>query len=74
MIFVNSVTEPGHPCVITSGICFGPTPFSWIRWMSSPPTFALNCAKPFSADSAFRQSYASRQYVTSSRTAARFAP
>ena len=53
MIFVNSVTDPGHPCVITSGIGFGPTPLSWIRWMSSPPTFGLNCAKPFSADSAF---------------------
>ena len=33
MIFVNSATEPGQPCVMTSGIGLGPVPRAWMKWM-----------------------------------------
>ena len=49
MIFVNSATEPGQPCVMTSGSGFGPLPRAWMKWMPSPPTAARNCGNAFSA-------------------------
>ena len=36
MILTNSATEPGQPCVMTSGNGFGPTPRSWMKWIFEP--------------------------------------
>ena len=49
MIFANSATEPGQPCVMTSGNGFGPTPRAWMKWMPRSPTRALELREARSA-------------------------
>ena len=61
MMFMNSTTEPGQPCVMSSGMGAGPLPFSWMKCISTPCTGALKCAKRFIAASCWRQSYCSTQ-------------
>ena len=56
MIRSNSTIEPGQPCESSSGIGDGPTPGSWMKWMSMPPTGAVNCGSRFSRASCARQS------------------
>ena len=57
----NSVTEPGQPWVMMSGIGFGPLPFSWMKWISMPSTGAVKLSKPLITASCLRQSYSSTQ-------------
>src|SRR5436309_882530 len=50
----NSATEPGQPCVTTSGSGAGPVPRTWMKWMPRPPTRARNCGSALSRAPAAR--------------------
>ena len=56
-----SITEPGHPCVMISGIAFSCGDLTWMKWMSSPSISVLNCGRAFSSASTLRQSYSVTQ-------------
>jgi hypothetical protein len=51
----SSITDPGQPCVMISGIAFGCGDVTWMKWMSTPSILVTNCGKAFSFASAFRQ-------------------
>ena len=50
------MTEPGQPCVMIKGNASGCGDFTWMKWMSTPSTSALNCGNAFSLASHLRQS------------------
>ena len=56
MSLICSNTDPGHPCVIISGMAFGCRERMWMEWMSTPSMFVVNCGKALSFASALRQS------------------
>ena len=56
MIRSNSTIEPGQPWESSSGSGAGPTPGSWMKWTSMPPTGAVNCRHWFRRASCTRQS------------------
>ena len=56
MSLICSKTEPGHPCVMITGSAFGCRERTWMKWMSTPSMFVMNCGKALSFASAFRQS------------------
>ena len=43
MTLKNSTTDPGQPCVKTSGVAVGSGERTWMKWMSRPSTVAMNC-------------------------------
>src|SRR5580700_342631 len=43
MTFWNSTIEPGHPCVITSGIASACGERTWMKWIPTPSMVVLNC-------------------------------
>jgi hypothetical protein len=43
MILSCSMIEPGQPCVTTSGSAFGWRDLTWMKWMSRPSMFVMNC-------------------------------
>ena len=51
-----SITEPGQPWVMISGSAFSWRDFTWMKWMSRPSIFVLNCGSAFSLASTLRQS------------------
>src|SRR3954471_15446893 len=57
MSLICSNTEPGHPCVMMTGIAFGWRDLIWKKWMSTSSILVMNCGKPFSFASPLRQSY-----------------
>jgi hypothetical protein len=56
MIFSCSTIEPGHPCVMMSGMALGCLERTWMKWMSRPSIVVVNCGKAFSRASSLRQS------------------
>lgn len=51
------MTEPGHPCVMTSGNASSCRDLTWTKWMSTPSISVVNCGSAFSFASHLRQSY-----------------
>ena len=51
----NSITEPGHPCVMINGRALECGDFTWMKWMSTPSISILNCGSAFSLASHVRQ-------------------
>jgi len=68
MTFMNSTTEPGHPCVITSGSAPASAERTCRKCTRCPSIAVVNCSNSLSRASCARQSYSSRQYDASSRT------
>ena len=56
MSLICSNTEPGHPCVMISGIALAWRDLTWMKWMSTPSMFVMNCGKALSFASPLRQS------------------
>ena len=52
----NSTTEPGQPCVRTSGNASGSGERTCRKWMRCPSIAVVNCGNPLSRASAARQS------------------
>lgn len=48
--------EPGHPCVMISGIASSCFERTWMTWMSSPSMWVTNIGNAFSRASHLRQS------------------
>lgn len=63
----NSTIDPGHPCVTISGVASGSGERMCAKCTRAPSISVVNCGHAFSRASAARQSYACRQYRTSSR-------
>ena len=61
MISMNSTTEPGQPCVTSSGRASGSGERWWMKWTSTSPICVLNWSNAFRRASCARQSYSSRQ-------------
>jgi hypothetical protein len=57
----SSITEPGQPCVMTSGKAFSWGDFTWMKWTSSPSISVVNCGSAFSFAAHRRQSYSAAQ-------------
>ena len=68
IIFSISTNVLGQPCVMISGIGFGPFPRAWMKWTPSPSTSARYWGKALMAASCARQSKPSAQYSQSSLT------
>jgi hypothetical protein len=56
MVSSSSITEPGQPCVMISGNAFSCGDFTWMKWMSTPSIWVMNCGSAFSLASHRRQS------------------
>jgi hypothetical protein len=56
MISSNSITDPGHPCVMISGNASSCLERTWMKWTSMPSISVLNCGSAFSLASHARQS------------------
>ena len=56
MTFSISITEPGQPCVMSSGSAFSCGDLTWMKGISSPSISVLNCGSAFSRASHARQS------------------
>ena len=63
MILWNSYTEPGQPCVITSGSALGSFERWWMKCSSRSRTCVFQCSNWFRLRSCARQSYFERQYA-----------
>ena len=50
------MTEPGQPCVMTSGIASSCGDRTWMKWISTPSISVVNCGSAFSFVSHLRQS------------------
>ena len=50
------MTEPGHPCVMTSGSAPSYSERTWMKWISTPSILVVNCGSAFSLASHARQS------------------
>jgi hypothetical protein len=50
------MTEPGQPCVRTSGNAFAWRDLTWMKWMSTPSISLMNCGSEFRLASHVRQS------------------
>ena len=61
MTFRNSSTEPGQPCVMTSGTAPASGDRAWMKCTSMPPTRATNWSNRLRARSRSRQSYSLSQ-------------
>jgi hypothetical protein len=70
----NSITEPGQPCVMTSGNAFSCRDLTWMKWMSTPSISVRKCSSPFSFASHARQSYSVAQYRRSASIVASCTP
>jgi hypothetical protein len=51
-----SITEPGQPWVMISGIASGWRDLTWMKWMPRPSISVTNCGSAFSFASHLRQS------------------
>jgi hypothetical protein len=51
------MTEPGQPCVMSSGNALSWGDLTWMKWMSTPSISVVNCGSAFSLASQRRQSY-----------------
>jgi hypothetical protein len=50
------MTEPGQPWVMISGSASSCDDLTWMKWMSTPSIWVVNCGKALSFASALRQS------------------
>ena len=57
----SSMTEPGQPWVMISGIAFSCGERTWMKWMSTPSISVMNFGTAFSRASHLRQSYSVAQ-------------
>src|SRR2546427_148028 len=48
MIFNCSTIEPGHPCVMITGNAFGCFERTWMKCMSTPSIWVMNCGRALS--------------------------
>ena len=55
------MTEPGQPWVMTSGNAFSWRDFTWMKWMSTPSIWVVNCGSAFSRASTRPKSYSFAQ-------------
>lgn len=56
IISMNSMTEPGQPCVRSRGIASGSGERTWMKWTRAPPMLATYWGNPFNRASCLRQS------------------
>jgi hypothetical protein len=56
MTFRYSITDPGRPWVMISGIAPGRADRTWMKWTATLSIATWNCGKPFSRASVARQS------------------
>ena len=50
------MTDPGHPCVTTTGNAPSCCERTWMKWMSTPSISVVNCGRAWSLASTARQS------------------
>ena len=55
------MTEPGQPWVMISGSAFSCSDFAWMKWISTPSIWVVNCGSAFSLASVLRQSCSAAQ-------------
>ncbi|MNN89234.1 hypothetical protein D3C81_2070180 [compost metagenome] len=65
MTFINSITEPGQPCAISSGKAFSCFERTWMKWISRPSIWVMKFGTAFIFDSMTRQSYRVAQWLAS---------
>src|SRR5271170_501888 len=70
----SSITEPGQPCVMISGNASGACDLTWMKWISTPSIWVVNCGSAFSFAWHRRHSYSLAQYRASSWTVASWTP
>jgi hypothetical protein len=61
MVSSSSMTEPGQPWVMISGIAFSCRDLTLMKWISTPSISVVNCGSAFSLASHLRQSYSVAQ-------------
>ena len=50
------MTEPGQPCVMSSGSAFSCGDLMWMKWISTPSISVVNCGSAFSLVATLPQS------------------
>ncbi|HEY7100956.1 MAG TPA: hypothetical protein VH573_04870 [Mycobacteriales bacterium] len=51
------MTEPSRPSVMIGGNAFSCGGRTWMKWMSTPSIWVVNCGSAFTLASHLRQSY-----------------
>jgi hypothetical protein len=53
----SPMTEPSRPSVMIGGNAFSCGGRTWMKWMSTPSIWVVNCGSAFTLASHLRQSY-----------------